>query len=594
MPNGFGIASNCPCGGAGWSGACFQPVDPAVAAINAMQLVIYMDPDDGIKPHFSAIFDSIGNSDLSTNGIELVSSATAALVPRRLLFLVDISPSIASDSHPDPNSRPYASSAFADTSLPAGPGYGIFTQDCLTDPWPGSEPAVLPAGQTRCQSFNAADVPGDLDADGDLVFTAPSFRLDNTIDPEPLKSVLTAAHHVMYDLRARAIGADRFGFIGFDEQILPLRATMAGANPALVEPSSAQFNDFFEATKVETNITYSDGNTDIGNISNLDDRFLFPRHYSGAFSFAPKNKGGSHRTLNSNLGGPLLTSLQAFASSSNGAQATSHAFLFTDGLSYCVTDMANHPFGPLAPRCLNGQPLLNTASLDEIIDEVVQEFEDREVSLHIFLAGIGVRPHTIVRKGDNGCLSEEDARTMAREGDLTGAGNAALTNNINYSNLAARNTTCLAPGPNDTCYPTGVDISNNPPHALNIYGAIDESINNPWTAPNLLYYAATRTGGLFVPLRPACNADDPSDTTHRMDLDASCRGAGGSIGTRLSEPDFRDLPVVSASGADIFPKYVDSEGRLLCDVENRSVAEQVSDAIGEILGQNPFLLVAEQ
>jgi len=47
-----------------------------------------------------------------------------------------------------------------------------------------------------------------------------------------------------------------------------------------------------------------------------------------------------------------------------------------------------------------------------------------------------------------------------------------------------------------------------------------------------------------------------------------------------------------ASGADIPGQFAsDRYGRLLCDLDNRSVQDQVNEAIDLVLNTNPYVLV---
>lgn len=579
----FGLTTNCPCSATdSWNGPCFRPVEPGVTneANNALQLSLRTDAGDGVNPLFGSIFDSIGSSNFAGGGgVELGSTATVALVPRQLLFLVDLSGSIVETSHP---LQSYTFSGLIDlNAAPGSPNYGAYQTNC------GALPSLLGTPQNisfSSASFSCRDfpgVPGDTVDDGSNVYAQPSFLIDQSTPPEPLRSILTGTHHVMYDLRSRSVGADRLGFVGFDDNILDIRATLSGGTPGLVAPTDAEFDAFFNATKVSPG-TYSDSTPIMGAaISNLYDRMLFPRTFSGERLSGPKGAlSSTQHKVNSDLAGPLGESINIFDATSGGTQADSHIFLFTDGLGNCVSSLSFLPGGSTSPDICGDTPDHYFGSMNQIFRSVVPGLVTRGVSLHVFLAGEASRPHTIVRAGaddgfgsPSGCLTEGDGRALAQDGTISGTENVIGDNRFNNSANASRNVHGCDGSTND-CLLRNVDPNPNT-HIPPIPGLYDPVPGNPLLLPNLLYYAAARTGGTFVPIRPPCAPGNDAAA-----LEALCIASGESEGEIVH--------------GTVGSNFVDEEGRLLCDVAGRSVETQVTEAIQQILSFNPYVLVAER
>jgi len=120
-------------------------------------------------------------------------------------------------------------------------------------------------------------------------------------------------------------------------------------------------------------------------------------------------------------------------------------------------------------------------------------------------------------------------------------------------------------------------------------------VDNPWPLPNFLFYATALTEGSFVPIRPPCDSSaTPTDFQSAFDMICNAGSAGVPEGALLTPGNISStIPeMIDASGMPITGKpIVDNRGRLLCDIQNRSTADQVKAAISEILSANPFILV---
>jgi len=137
--NGYGSTTPCPCPG-GWNGPCFQPVvpDSPNSNTNAFQLEVRTDDGDGVRALFGGLFDKIGKNDSFSNGggVTLGSRSTVSLIPRRILFLIDLSPSVVAESHPRQQDAsapglPYTFSApLAGNEPTDGADYGRFDESC--------------------------------------------------------------------------------------------------------------------------------------------------------------------------------------------------------------------------------------------------------------------------------------------------------------------------------------------------------------------------------------------------------------------------------------------------------------------------------
>jgi hypothetical protein len=82
--------NSCPCIGNTFNGPCFRPTQPSEDKANAFK--VNLKTKENTKPWFSSLF--------GFDGASLNASATATLIPKEVVFLLDLSRSTTFDTHP--------------------------------------------------------------------------------------------------------------------------------------------------------------------------------------------------------------------------------------------------------------------------------------------------------------------------------------------------------------------------------------------------------------------------------------------------------------------------------------------------------------
>lgn len=552
---------SCPCPGKVWQGNCFSINNSPQDRANAIKIELKLRDDSKLKTLFSRVGGGIESLNFTT-------TATASIVPRHGLFMVDLSGSVQRDTH----RINFTTLSDAGEYAYRGSGATVDCKDSLLSPWSREWDKYMYDGLVPGRGADISStkhykddyLDGITTGNCHTVFTGASvydalpdttdkgsgaslsyeqsqevYLLDNTTEPQPLTNILAGIHTAMEIFEQRAIPKDAFGFIGFDDDVLAQRVLAYDAarqTVDLVEPDSdtvPAFKAFLDAT-------------DIANINNKADfdYFLFPRrrgrYYTGGANIGPKT----------DLYRALRVANRAFNMERDQAGLDRMAVsgflaLFTDGFpvckktggSICRTDDVN--YFRLAMNAAN---------------EEFNKLRDARVVVHVFLFGNRGGPHALLRKGNNGCMTDEEAREVGEDFVRIGPNNQ-LGDQGNYTSSA------------------------------NAGGA-------PFFGANQLYNnAALNTGGMWVPIRPCCRRDaDGSCLSIEADLNDLCANVGGALGELVTEDNSGVDEFLAGLGNQSSPSYFDW-GRLLCDPTGRDENAQIQFAIASILNNNPIILV---
>ena len=579
-------SGSCACAGGAFVGSCFETVDTSTRA-TAIKIDLKLT---------SPIKNSLGKMLGSPTSGPTKSSAIASQIPRRGVFLIDLSPSIVEDTHkrnetpvlvnptdeeyqysfyPNPNKNCECASVkklicnggvdeYSRTSGDPSKlwdGYFHKWDQGLSDSWP----YIRSIGEVRGGDTNQTKhyVKDYKCCDGEFFGTddnrnVPDYVLDVYSDPQPLNDVLSGIHQAMDSFTLRSVSGDQLGIIGFDDELLRSRASFECKNGSCKnigtdwdysmfnsDATSDQYRRFFNATDTTSTMRVNDrldSNSD-GEI----DVWLFPRsvastQYVTRSIFSPKTSTVPSY-VNSYAPRPhtdLPLALNTAAGLFDVSQRSENfVVLFSDGLTNCASDMLASTTFPtiggtvvkqeISSRCWPNDLLFN-ASMTQVRNVIDNSFVKNKISLHVVLIGNAVSPHTLVYRNDAACMSDSTARTLSKP----------------FVNIPT----------------TGAGSSYNDAIFL---------------GPNALWSEVKKTSGFWIPVRKAC----VSGTDKTSDFDAICAGAGTN----------NALVPKTAFNSSVFSSYVDSSSRLSCDVKGRSVADQVHDAVNDIMKRNPYILV---
>ncbi|MCB0322479.1 MAG: VWA domain-containing protein [Bdellovibrionales bacterium] len=474
---------------------CFRPLADPREHANAMRVILNPAGSTALRVLFSGLLPKAHSP--------YVVSAIATLVPRRAVFLLDLSRSIIRDSHPQDVSE-----------------YAFFlerqTRACGAADWwdalhPDEQPIFDALPESRALSPGAGSHFKSDYTCQEILGTNEYYAVDTVVPPEPLNGILDGVRTALLEFEARSVNADRVGIMGFDDEILPMRRVGLTAASA----SNPSFQNFLNVVDPTLGAPQRVLN------------YLFPRFY-GSREITYQGSDGRMVTepspAMSDISMALSAAREMLKQDDEFYNADNFVVLFSDGLANCPL---RNPPGEWP--CDSTEPYL-TQAIDDL-DEVAAHYKSDGIALHVFLIGAGVGPHTLLRKMgvDGGCMTDDEART-------------------------------------------------SPGGALSFVDPTGGSFGNSvWYYPNRLYHSVAVTGGLWSPQVDCCRVDGEC-TRVVSRLQTACRNASGEHGS-----------VVVGSG-DI-TSFADGSGRLICDAQGRTKAEQVQDSIREIMSQNPFILV---
>jgi hypothetical protein len=550
----------CPCNQSCECGEnCLN--DPLVTGLpgNGLKLIYRTAQNSPIKALFGSIVAAIKGQPSPEVGLTVTS--TAILTPRNAVFLLDLSDSMVGLARPavgvnanfydqNPASLPPLPSNLSGVCFKRRYAYPIpVAGTCdpinIEPPYPASLFFTRPRASwnnclTPTERLNYACFSTDGTAAAPpvpLQYTsgsrADNFLINTVVDPEPLTSALDSVNQAMNSFLARNVPNDRLGIIGFDDQQINNRILALNINtPTTIQPTP--LNDpLFAQFELATRVTGA-GRLPITNPARYS-KYLFPRAYD-------------QNMLTGQVASDLPTAFRNARSMIKNTpsyrQAQNFVVMFSDGMANCLS-----PLAPL-PRCGSTDTFF-TQSLGLLETELVEYSRDK-IAAHFFLVGAKSQPHRLAWKNSaGGCATADEIEDMA-----TISGQKVPVVNAQGTFLAE-----------------GTALVNQ------IY---------PWIKA---------TGGLWAPILDSNGANSlgACPVINQATLNAQCAGISNldKMNALITSGAVFDRGSVKGGaavwGANL--PYWDSYGRILCDPQNRTTAQQVNDAMKLILGKPPFSLV---
>lgn len=574
---------------------------------NAFHVRIGVNPNSPIRTMFTKVL----GSDSYTTG----AHATASLTPRRAAFLIDLSGSIHDTTHnavPTSLNPPGIQSLYAyklrsgidcsGTSYPIPASdilnlaeeYPLYFSDISSTDNPREIYAALdpinPTGlpQTNQRKHYQDDFQCfDVDTDGDGA-NDESYAIDVVTAPQPLTDVLTGIKRALEEFRDRAVAGDRIMVLGFDDEILPVRSTHDSSNnPIMVPPNQGNTtNPEFQRMLYAV--------SDPAGFSHIPTLF-FPRQW-GRYgpgspyltSFDPRLGGGAQASQIISMWGlsssnplppipaqtdmiqPITVARAALKGELNWRSSDNFAVIFSDGKANCPNAGYIRAHG-LEHYCSSTRFDFYSTAIDStrglINNQTRPEYSlvGDNIAVHFALSGQSSQPHTLLRGGmpsqngqSIGCLSDVQARHL--------------------------------PGRMGT-------------YVISTYNSFPDS----FSTPNRFYSDVSKTGGLWVPLRPPCRHWTPTNCTGYSCylgfevwvgwLCTQSRPVGDGIAEHLSLSGYFDPDEFSQQVQDVNGNGISNAGldgvatRIFCDMGGRSVATQITDMFSQIMTSNPYTIV---
>ena len=562
----------CGCGTCACPGGkypCFVPNDnqscPNQGA-NAFQIELRQSSASSIRTVFLKL---LGFQNMRTSAF-----STAAVVPRRLAVLIDLSPSVTGETHlQDPTDLTISRlpafkldpsiSCIGDlpsinpcsSSFGTGCGGIVHSDDFssiegqfgrmwqyATATARGSNPSVPTVHYW--DDYKCYEVQDDGDEDG--ISGAAHYLVDTFQDPmagyygpEPLSTIFRSIYESLELMEETAQPGDGIILMGLDRTLLRNRVIPASESGsyrlAPISVGNADYDRIKAITHVDPNqapATYAD---DLR--LRISNHTMFPR-------VSPVSNSNRRSGIWTNLKYAMWEGLRALVNDSSAGYADLEMVVFSDFLANCTVsywedDPAHCGATDLLPNegcCFDDYDRI----IHGVVSYLVRDFffPTRRVHFNpIFFGGLA-GPHTVLLDdGKGNCLwDEEDIR---RETGWP----------LHYTN-GGGGANCPPSSPSAPCY---------------------------W--PNRHFESAVNTGGVWGVIRPCCPGTDGncvSDNSVIDSLNQHCRDDGS--GTKYS-------PVSGVTA------YTDASGRLRCDPHGRTPLEQMRDYMRQIMGTNPIRLV---
>lgn len=513
-----------PCDVDGTFKPCFEQV-AADERATALRVELSVAEGSPLKVLFSYVVQSVHRT--------FTVKSTATMIPRRGVFLLDLSRSITRDTHLAEDHPTIDQIKAAEYAFYVEPG-----ATCSSDFWKwwdaveardkitfdNLDPFCFSGGWgwggSTSSCFDDPRVHYRLDY---RCFEQPDsgefYGIDIKGRPEPLSSVLDGIHTALQEFEARSVQSDLVGLLAFDDEILEERQLAIGVPDSVTNP---EFAEFLSATDTSLDIT-----------QRLD-HYLFPRFFGGktlTIETADDGVISEPSPAMTDLRMALEEARDMITDESGWEFSDNFVVLFTDGLSNCP----GTPFTGQRWPCSDEDEYVLKAVPE--LDAVVNDYREKGIAIHIFLTGDNVGPHLLLRK----------------VGDGAGSVGGCMTDDAARAN----------PG--------------TPIVMVDHAGGSYES--PPFYFPNRLYEAAVNTGGLWSPNVNCCQADGICADINST-LDDACDadpGSSSAVITSVTQPTISD--------------WVDTKGRLGCNAKGKTKSEQVADGIRRIMDKNPFLLV---
>lgn len=570
----YATSASCPCPGGAWQGACFEELkasaagsDPEKFKLNAIQINLRLSTKYLPEKLLTAL--------LGAERMQLSAKATAAIIPRHGVFLLDLSRSMKRDTHLNyekqvrevsggalrSNTRALtlaAEYAFKlDRIKDAAGNYQIASSCPQPETCTENGACLVADGKMRTYNFlfNGEVREGNLLEDqrdpafpsektkhykSDYQCLALSYAEDGKphaanylIDtyegqssdggkydgPEPLNTLLVGLHEALSILKKQEVPGDRIGMLGFDQSAAIDKRCMRGQGAdcaALISTKEASFEDFLSVIDIEAQ--------SLATVQRrLSDYLLFPRLDAA-----------------SNLPEALKKTRQMLEQSSNDNYSQNFVLVFSDGVSTCTSS-----------RSCSDDESGFSASFQETKGILSKDFLEKGVRVHFVLSGDYVKPHTLLAPSldtPGSCMTEDEARTRGISLVDTRGDSSAFTNAVLYGQSA--------------------------------------SFFHP---ANAFFSLVQGSGGHWAPLRECCRDASGNCSDVRSQIQALCaESEPGS--SEISDPYLPEgslIPKVIANSA-----FTDDAGRLSCDPAGRSKREQIKNYISQLIGEHsPIVLV---
>ena len=533
-------APNCdyPCGDG--TKPCFRPTQAGELTANAFSVELWLRSGNLYRTRLMNIIGS--------ETAQVRSRAFASLTPRRLDFVIDTSPSVSFVSHPR---RPIV-------GFDPARGYVEYAMRLS-----GAANGCGPGGVNTCRCTGGHDF--NPCAGGACRFLNASFNSQWLLLPESNPAAIskddykciTANYEVVDWATGVSTSLSEDYLIDIKQDPQPLTQILSAVRSALdvfLErgvPADRVGVMFFDQDRIpqrEFDLTAPEySNSDFQNFYRITNTDRNSATWTADFYERAEQRIAMPRDPSS---GEVFTDAYPFVDKArtdlatlNGASLADNSIaLVTDGFLNCNrAGVCDDFFG----------------THDEAIGEFINgtlsnELARQQIPLHIVLIGSTLmNPHTLLAKSfrtGSECLSELEARLDTRTFVLHGSD---------------------APDDVDTCYPHG--------------GRVPAGCSGNYYYPNQIYLAAKKTGGLFIPVRQPC-----TDTAGGAD----CADEVKTVLTTACGSRGDNLPIPNVMNG--INRYTDGRGRLICSPDCRTESQQLTDAFERILGNSPYVLVAEQ
>ena len=570
-------ASN-PCGVGTLFKPCFIAANPDEGG-NALKLRLQLAPATPLQQMFGRMMW------LNSPGLQLNSEAVAAIVPRYLITLLDVSGSVVNESH-------------------FGANFTTRGRFVYRDP---EDDVATTVGGTSYPGFNSLSAVRGTDTDGAhyyqddyvrVVFPSTdeygaiknkAFRVDNfyyrgtgttNVDqrmPKPLNIILDGIQKTLVYFKDRKISADRVGIVGFDDQsngasIFNRGSWVddSGLKYTMHQPDTSDtgFARLLEGTDITLGYETTLG---VPRTSRLEP-MLLPQNrgstdipYSLGIALKMLKHGGKQSKARKSLlivsdGGSICVPQSCKSSCFDALAVPGSIPPAYSPLSGCLTCLENNVTDPSNTtqvdafvaklgenRACGGAYNYGHSALGASIDEFRKLFDSAtdylrllDIQVNVFLMGGSFGTHELVyAKGVGlGCMTQAE---------MVDAG------------LAITNPNGLAPD-NTPYYPT----------------RMAEAVKN--------------TGGVWAAIRTPC----PSNVVALLDAACNDRAYDADFATEIPKQPVNLWVKLGCSTPTGICAYVDTSGRLTCDPLAESENTQYQRYLNQVLGQeNPFMLVKD-
>ncbi|MCB0358349.1 MAG: VWA domain-containing protein [Bdellovibrionales bacterium] len=568
---------------------CFEPITNINDTVNAVRVSLR---SPSLVPYISSFF--------MNNSVSYEQSAIAALTPRHLMFIVDMSTSITDLTHPGNN--PVCDAACRNTldtwsgnialnpCMPGGSlnpcyyddpvGSGNWYAKGYRTPYlfrlpifdgPGDPYYGTPSQANHCPGAPFSDTVNRgtleyecafLGMEGPAAYPTPGVwgavfpgKYRPYRDHWNIGAAFTVQDYRYFSTHGAITGTYFPNLAVLAEPLSSVLLAMNGAAQAMedrgVAGDKAGYIAVDAASPPYANLPnpadetrYEPLTTDFTKLKNHTDLLGVVTNPSG------ENWGNQFLfpVLKSftNLPSALLQALYEFQNDPQSDLAVKSVVIFSDGLSNCY-------YEPAIPGyfCNTGEDAHHRSLQD--IAPLVQQYVDNEITINVVHVG-APGPHTLLANAPGngpGCATSDDYAFYGVAGVLgqcIGASGSGTT-----------------PCPADwSAMTTGQ--GTYPPTVL------------------AMYSMAAITGGFYLPIRPPCDTSCGSPPCSvQPQLDAACDLDGTNWPSALYPT---PNPVV------VTP-FTDSFGRLTCDAAGRDIPTQANEEVLKILQANPFTLVGD-